>query len=248
MAPLIRWVNYCGRPSGQTLPRIRWTSYSTWPSGQMMRRSPWINCSAWPSGRNRRQIRHPIGGNRWPDGNPGAQRTVLVQGLKWKLVPLFGEKNGGRHGLLSAAWRAAFFMVLTLWSMRLSGDKSSAGVPTRVARDLGPQSPVSAGTSDHRDSRPTDPVAISKAVVSQESVATTNSPAVSHAPRPGELVSEMLRARSHVWALPEDDDAIDRYPGAADCRAGWRSSGTGPTSLGPNGQSVNNVSWNGSHL
>jgi hypothetical protein len=94
--------------------------------------------------------------------------------------------------------------------MRLSGDKSPTGAPTQVAQNRAPKAPVLTGTVVGRDSRPADAQETLPEALFQNTVAATNSPLFSPAIPREELYQRMLHARNQVWALPEDEDSIDR--------------------------------------
>jgi len=105
---------------------------------------------------------------------------------------------------------AAFFLAMALWSLRLPGDKSPAGVPTKVAHDLAPKAPQPDETTVSRDTRPTNMRETSPEPLFENPVATVNSPLVLRAMQPEALYLRMLRARGEVRERPEDGDPVDR--------------------------------------
>ncbi len=175
-------------PLDELLRSAQWPDDASDPLDQLLRMAQWPEPAVdslphWRqqmAGWRSRPAADPVSARPKREASPARQRQR--RRMAWALV--------------GSASVAAFFMAMTLWISGLPGDKSSASLPTKVARDLAPKAPPSIGTSERRDFRPID--------------AMETFPAAAVFQSPEELYLRMSRARNQVWALPKDEDAIDR--------------------------------------
>jgi len=168
---------------------------------------------------------------QWPDLPEGSLPHWRQQMARWQsrratervcekpqIDPALARRKEGQREKRRKAWAiasgvvvAAFLLATGLWSKRFSNDKTTADVPTQVVQNRTPEAAEPAATEDGRDCRSaTVRETFPEAVVSQQTVAATNSPLFSRAMPHEELYQRMFHNRNQVWALPEDEDSIDR--------------------------------------
>ena len=137
-------------PLDELLRSAQWPDDASDPLDQLLRMAQWPEPAVdslphWRqqmAGWRSRPAADPVSARPKREASPARQRQR--RRMAWALV--------------GSASVAAFFMAMTLWISGLPGDKSSASLPTKVARDLARESPAvnrDVGTSrfpsDRRD-------------------------------------------------------------------------------------------------